>query len=578
MAGRTGVIVGRPLVVAITAVSSPQHYTLWNALAAESLAGDLRGYYGEKVQVRIFRIRSESERRSTVLSLRKMSPDVLGVSVECGGLDLALSLVDELMGNVWGEGCAVEPPKLYFGGKIPTYLSESFVTRYPSAIVVRGEGELPLRRLTQRFFDSSPELLCDIPNLAFAGDSGQLVRTRSEQPVCSGLIYPPSTDTVPELLEAGAGTLMTQASRGCSWSKCSYCTVSSFRAEKKWEPLPWDRTRKHLESLVALGVREFEFCDDEFIGGRDQQHLDRVRSIALDLRRLGREFNNGIVFRVFLIPHTVFRADDPTGNEAVTGVLRELKAAGLARVYFGVESGSDAQLKRYCRGTPRSDVIGALNVVKDLNVGIDCGFIMFDPSANIEDIAQNVQFFRRQGLIAHNQWPFRPLIANFGAGFGQTMARRGVSPDPDYMCYRYTFGDARVQKIFDIVDALSSKTRSLFYSLKVISKVHFDPMSETCASKRARELVIENGLIYLDMIDSLIASSYRPDDNETVTNAVAHAEECIQALVRQVSHAVERGDFGLYSKRLEMQLVAASTGYCGEGKIKEPDAEPSLVI
>src|SRR5271157_3128316 len=41
---RERVRIGRPLAMALVSVSSPRHYTLWNALAAESLAGDVRGF------------------------------------------------------------------------------------------------------------------------------------------------------------------------------------------------------------------------------------------------------------------------------------------------------------------------------------------------------------------------------------------------------------------------------------------------------------------------------------------------------------------------------------------------------
>lgn len=549
---------GRPLSMAVVSVSSPRHYTLWNALAAESLAGDVRGFFGTRVKVSVFRVRSDTECRSVILSLKQLCPDVLGVSVECGGVDLTCSLVGDLMDKVWTNGQTSEAPDLLFGGKIPTYFPEFFLAKFPSSIAVLGEGELPMRRLVSRYFDPYPESLCEIPNLAYCDDSLQPIRSRSEQPSCSGLVFPPSTDTVSELLEAGAGTLMTQASRGCSWSKCTYCTVSSFRGHKKWEPLPWNRVRQHMESLIALGVREFEFCDDEFMGGRDAEHLDRVTEIANDLKRLAKQFENGIAFRIFLIPHTVFRSEDPAGNLAVSRVLQELKQAGLVRVYFGVESGSDAQLKRYCRGTPRDDVIGALNVVKRLRVGIDCGFIMFDPQATVEDIWDNVRFFRKHQLIRHNQWPFRPLIANSGAGFGQVMARRGIPPDADYMCYRYSFGDPKVQNIFDIVDELSAKTRSLFYTLKVISKVHFDPAAESRESRRARDYVIQNGLVYLDLIETLITSSDGQGWGRSLPGAICNAENAILSIIKEVQRDLAGGFFGPYSERLESELDASS--------------------
>lgn len=543
----------RPVSIALVAVSSPNHYTLWNSLAAESLAGDLRGVFADRVEVSVFRARSGSELDAIAQRLQREKPDVVGISVECGGVDLSFQFADRLAR--WNGNGASSSPRLLFGGKIPTYFPELFLHRYSSAIVVMGEGELPLRRLVGHWLGRVAEPLLSVPNLAICNRDMQVQRTSTQLPSCSELTHPPSLDTVQELVAAGAGTLLTQASRGCSWSKCTYCTVPSFRFREKWEPLPWSRTLQHLERLASLGVREFEFCDDEFMGGRDQEHLDRVSGIAEALKALGKNCDRGIAFRVFLIPHTIYRDTDPAGNFAVRRALEQLKDAGLVRVYFGVESGSQSQLKRYCRGLPLADVIGALEVVKALGLGIDCGFIMFDPFATVEDIAENVNFFRKHGLIEYNQWPFRPLVANEGSGFGRIMARRGITPDPEYMCYRYAFNDPHVQLIFDTVNALSSETRSLFYALKVISKTHFDPKRESLESKRARELVIENGLIYLDLIEDLLDEIAAGRSNQLISNAVSRAHDRVRNLVIEVAKDLDRGLFRDPHGRLRSEVA-----------------------
>lgn len=531
----------RELRIGIIAVSSPGHYTLWNALAAESLAGDLRGHFGDKAKVLILRVRTEYEYDAALLSLQNATPDILGVSVECGGVELATVLVEEFLGKLRRNMLTDEAPDLLFGGKIPSYCPDYFLTKFPSSIVVIGEGEIPLRRIVQRYFSEYPEPLAKIPNLAYICETGNLLRSSAIQPSSSSLIYPPSTDTVPDLLSMGAGTLMVQASRGCSWSKCSYCTVQSFRGGKKWEPLPWSRTKKHLESLVSLGVREFEFCDDEFLGGRAPEHLERVRAIADDLSILKKAFVNGIAFRIFLTPHSIFHSDDTKGNEEVVSILRQMKKAGLARVYFGIESGSEAQLMRYCRGTTLGDVVGALDVVRSLGIGVDCGFIMFDPLVTLDDIAENIRFFRKHGLVEHNQWPFRPLVANRGATVGRIMDRSGITPTPEFMSYRYNFKDQQVQWVYNIVDAISSETRVLFYALKVLSKAHFDPAAETCGTKKAKHYVVQNAKIYIDLMDKLLGATSQTDSDFSASAAALNARHCIMQLVVDIAADIESG-------------------------------------
>ncbi|MFA5904731.1 MAG: radical SAM protein [Desulfobacula sp.] len=542
------------LQISIVAISSPGHYTLWNALSAETLAGDLRGHFAGKVVVSVLRVRTENEFCDALLALKNTKPDLLGISVECGGLETSLRLVQELYGEIWANCEIFEAPGLVFGGKIPTYFPELFITRFPSSIVVIGEGEIPFRRIIQRYFDNVPESFDKIPNLAYMGQMGNFTCTNVEQPSSSNLFYPPSTDTVPELLSKGAGTIMVQASRGCSWSKCSYCTVRSFRGGKKWESLPWSRTRKHMESLVSLGVREFEFCDDEFLGGRNSEHLERAHSIAEDLSVLGKAFKNGIAFRIFLTPHIIFNLFDQKGNKNINLALENLKQAGLVRVYFGIESGSEEQLNRYCRGTPVETVVGALDTLRKIGVGIDCGFIMFDPVATLNDIDENIRFFRKHGLVENNQWPFRPMLANQGAIFGQTFANSGMPPDQNFMCYRYKFQDEQVQQIYDIVDTISEETRSLFYTLKVISKAHFDPLAETPVTKFAREVVIQNAQIYLDLMDNLVNAIGKSDADSRISIAALEARHRIMELVKFIAYQITNGILSNIHRRVFQEI------------------------
>lgn len=531
----------KALRIVIVSVSSPRHSTLWNSLASESLAGDLRGYFADKVKVLVLRAQNEEEFNSVLSSLTGSIPDILGISVECGGVQLAIALVEDFLARIKKNGLVLDSPHLVFGGKIPSCFPDLFLTKFPSSFVVVGEGEIPLRRIVLRYFSEYPEPMEDIPNLAYIDKKNNQTTISVEQCSISALIYPPGIDTVPKLLSAGAGTFLVQASRGCSWSNCSYCTVKSFRGGRKWEPLPWGRTKKHLESLISMKVREFEFCDDEFLGGRGPEQLERAHAIADDLTTLGNEFINGIAFRIFLIPHSIFRSDDPAGNETVINVLKHLKKAGLVRIYFGVESGSKPQLKRYCRGTTLEEVEAAIEVVRSLGLGIDCGYIMFDPLATLDDLAENIWFFRKHGLVEYNQWPFRPLVANKGATLGRVMAHLGLPIEPEFMRYQYKFRNPQVQRIFDIVDAISSETRYLFYTLKVLSKTHFDPAAETHVNKRAKYYLIQNAQIYLDLMDNLLRVTDQRNSDRIESMAVLSARNNIMQLVKDIAEDIETG-------------------------------------
>ena len=540
----------RRLDIALVAVSSPLHYTLWNALAAESLAGDLQGCYPDRVGTRIYRVRSGPELETISHHLLATRPDIIGISTECGGLDLSLDLAARL--RPW---LASHRKRLIFGGKLPSQIPGSFLARFPEALVVIGEGELPLREIVKVWLDSGTTQpnFHHIANLAYVANDAQVVRTKEAPPDCGELRFPPALDTVGEILDAGGGTVLVQASRGCSWAGCSYCAVSPFRRHKTRERLPWERTRRHLESLTWLGAREFEFCDDDFFG--DRENLDHIATMAEDLRKLwpSDEFPRGsISFRIFLTPGTVFRSDDPAGNKRVLHLLKQLKQVGLARAYLGIESGSAQQLKRYGRQASAPDALRALDILrKDLALGVDCGFLMFDPDAILEDIRLNLQFFEDNSLLAHNQWPFRAVDAYDGAALAKQL--RSLAPfDPSYLAYRYRYRDPAVGRVADAVDQVAAGSAPLFYALKTISKAHFSP--EETASQ-ALECVKQNGQIYLRLLRDLV-EGVSTENTDAIAAAQRAALESLRKLVDNVAGAVAEGKLPDPYGRLTAELVA----------------------
>ena len=182
-----------------------------------------------------------------------------------------------------------------------------------------------------------------------------------------------------------------------------------------------------------------------------------------------------------------------------------LKKVGLVRVYLGFESGNAAQLKRYCRGMTLNEMEQSARVISDLGIDLDVGFIMFDPEMNIAEMKKNISFFRDNGLIRYNQWPFRPMVPNIGARCIVDLSRKRllISRNDTFMSYDAVYVDPQVEQIARVVDQVSSDTRSLFYALKMLSKKYFDPNKKDPESLLAQSLVEQNGLIYLDFMEQL---------------------------------------------------------------------------
>jgi Radical SAM superfamily len=526
-------------------VSAPDYPTLWNALSSETLAGDLKGTFKELVEIQIHRIRDEKDISKLLFSIIRNTPDILGLSVEVGSLNLTNLFLEQYANHF---ASFKKSPLLIFGNKLPTYFPSHFLKQCPNSIVVVGEGEESFRGIIRHKLMG--ESLENIPNLVYTKGREQTIRTFMKTPDLSLLVHPPSTATISETVQSGSGALL-QASRGCPWSLCRYCTIKSFRNGKKWEGLPVKRVLENINHLVSAGITELEFADDEFIGGTDLGHLERIYDISDGIEKTRKDSGRVITFKILLAPYTVFKTGRSKENYRVKQLLKKLKRIGLVRIYLGGESGCQSQLKRYNRGSNLAEMKRAINVVKnELQIDIDFGFIMFDPFLTVDEMLRNIKFFREAHLIRSNHWPFRPLAINVGSRICDDLGNSGLLRDLDmnFMKYNYTCNNEKTQEIFSTIETLSRKSRNIFHALKTISRRQYSEIKMDNQTRLARFYVEHNAEIYLTLMEKLC--------HGLAENAIYDAEGEINSLIRRIKedienkHITEKGDFLLEQIRI----------------------------
>ena len=522
-----------PLRILLLAVGSPEHYSQWNVLSCEALAGDLLGFWKDAVHVCIRRVDTYEEAVSLRVHEYPLGFDILGFSPSLGALDL----LDRIWAKVTeAENRSQKTLLKLLGNKLPSYFPGHCLQRYPGSVVVRGEAEITFRKLVGALRSGQP--LSVVPNLAYSDKTGHIRFTPVERCDVSQLIYPPTTDTVPQIVDRG-GNVLVQSSRGCSWSACTYCTCRSFRGGRRREPLPLRRVEANLRTLARIGAREFEFADDEFLGERNDENLCRARQICGMMHEISQSVGEALAFRAFFDPLTIFRTGDEDGNRRMRELLSDLKRVGMSSVYVGVESGCESQLRRYNRDGTLQDAVGCLQTLRSLGIHADLGFIMFDPFMNLQELMTNIRFFRDHKLIEGNQWPFRPLVVNEGAPLKGILAKHNMlgSCNPAFMSYGYEFRDDRVRDIAELVDSLSRKTRSLFYALKTMSKMSFSPERASTHVRLAKAFAADNARIYLDLMEALAQN-----DGRSTRDAALHStSERVGRLVQAVNVAVHSG-------------------------------------
>lgn len=244
--------------------------------------------------------------------------------------------------------------------------------------VVLGEGELTLVDLVERV--AGAESVVGMPGVAVR-DSAKVVRGPA-RPFLKELdeLPLPAWDLIDMEgylarweRKSGERRAAVLTSRGCPFD-CSWCSKPTFgRTFRQQSP---ERVVRELAALRSVyGVSYVRFCDDVF--GVDRRWLERLLD-RMDAADLGLRFE--CLARVDLLRPEL---------------LGRMRAAGLARVYVGVESGSQKMLDLMNRGTRLAQVE---RVAKSLRTeGIrQFWFLMLGyPGETLADIEETLRLFRR---------------------------------------------------------------------------------------------------------------------------------------------------------------------------------------
>ena len=173
-------------------------------------------------------------------------------------------------------------------------------------------------------------------------------------------------------------------SRGC-YGSCTFCTINPFYGGRSlWRP----RSPESVIAEMAAVLEEhpdtsrFYFVDPNFFGP-----AGRGRERALTLARMIRErfdIRFGLEGRV---------------NDIDEELVESLVAAGFDELLIGLESGSDATLRRLNKHTTVEQNRRALRILRSYGVEPNVGFIMFEPDSSLDDVRVNLAFLREERLL-----------------------------------------------------------------------------------------------------------------------------------------------------------------------------------
>jgi len=170
------------------------------------------------------------------------------------------------------------------------------------------------------------------------------------------------------------------------------------------------------------GIRLFIFQDDDFAA---RSHIQREWGHsfldALDKAGLRGEVRWKISCRV----------DDI--DEKHISLCRD---HGLIAVYLGVESGSPAGLLTLNKRVTVDQNLRAVEILKQLGVAFDMGFMLFDPESTVETVRENIAFLRQTTTDGACPANFCKMLPYAGTPIEGCLRRqnrlKGTLSQPDY--------------------------------------------------------------------------------------------------------------------------------------------------
>lgn len=307
------------------------------------------------------------------------------------------------------RGVRAALPNVYcvWGGEHATFHAQNILEQHSEVdAVVLGEGEATLAALLATMPYEQPQ---GEARLGLAAPvAGALARGKGDALLHGGFrasiedldtLPEPHKDIVEMALGAGKSvSISVLTGRGCT-HRCRFCTAHDFLrlgGGRVWRRRAPNSVVNEIERLATTYLKRelvhpvIQFQDVIFLG------------TSTASRRWATEFVEEMERRRLFVPfYCMSRADAILANRAL---LPRLVGIGLWSIEMGIESGVDRILKRYDKQNSSAANIEAIELMRAYGITYDAsGFIMFDPSMNLDELRVNALYLRDFGAAT---WDF----------------------------------------------------------------------------------------------------------------------------------------------------------------------------
>ena len=355
------------------------------------IASYVRQYQYAEVYILDMQVRISMQ--DIINTINMLNPDIIGLSISFGQKWLAADIIENL-----NEHCkaVVENAIISLGNVIPSLYTESILEEFPNVIISYQEGEETMLDLID--FKKGKKKLVEVQGIAYL-NNGRYAKNKGKLMEMKNVPFP-AIDTLRDVVKY-RGALTLETSRSCNYAVCTFCP----RVHKgtKWRGY---ESNEIIEKLVILDkvikkldIPKFLYiADEEFIGQLPHnEERERIFELCAGIKQNNIELKFDTSARIDSIYNP---KDTDEVNIERLKMWYSLKESGLNRLFIGVESGDDNQLKRFAKGTTAEQNKIGLQLITALGVNVRFGYITFDPlMEDFSDIIISHEFVERNDVL-----------------------------------------------------------------------------------------------------------------------------------------------------------------------------------
>lgn len=314
----------------------------------------------------------------TIRLAKKANPEVVGLTCLTTEVLETRKLASEIKKEL-------PDAKIIVGGVHPTLRPEDLVyKKSPVDFAVIGEGEETIVELSDFLLGRAKnKKIENIKGIGFLKNK-KLFQTM-RRPLIADLSEIPMPDfekidmgfyTAPDLYCVRGipiSGFFFFTSRGCPFN-CRFCVNKNMFGRTIRYKNPESVVDEIGQVVEKYGIDGFFFYDDTFTVNR--KHVEKICS-EMDERKLG-----------------LIWACETRVNLVEKGLLEKMKKTGCVQIDFGVESGSETNLKRLQKGITVPQIKNAFRLCRESKIRTFANFMINTPGETEEDVRQTILLAR----------------------------------------------------------------------------------------------------------------------------------------------------------------------------------------